>query len=251
MSEMDRGAFVRPIAHRGLHDARRGIVENTASAFAAAIAKGYGIECDLRPAADGLPIVFHDETLNRLVLGKGPVAALKASDLNTLRYRSANEGIITFAELLELVDGDAPLLVEIKSEWNPPDHRFLGKIATIAQRYKGPLALMSFDPGVMAVMRELAPRLPRGIVSGSYRGAGWWRRRVSAAKAAALRDLLFSAPAAPQFYAYEVNALPTSVTRYLREVDRLPLFTWTVRTPKQRALAAKWADAPIFEGFEP
>jgi len=248
---LDRDAFLRPIAHRGLHYAKKGIIENTAPAFEAALAKGYGIECDLRPAADGLPIVFHDETLNRLVEGKGAVARLTPSDLKRLRYKGCNTPIITFADLLDLAGGAVPLLVEIKSEWEPPDHAFLGKIARIAAAYRGPLALMSFDPDVMTVMRELAPKVPRGIVSGTYQGAGWWNNAVSKTRAQALRDLLLSKPVAPSFYAYQVGALPTPVTRYAREVEGLPLFTWTVRSAQDRAKAAKWADAPIFEGFEP
>ena len=101
---LDRKAFLRPIAHRGLHAVKRGIVENTAPAFEAAIAKGYGIECDLQAAGGGLPIVFHDETLNRLVDGKGPVAALSAPDLKRLRYIHSDTPILTFGELLDLVD---------------------------------------------------------------------------------------------------------------------------------------------------
>lgn len=248
---LDRAAFIRPIAHRGLHNAKKGIIENTAPAFEAALAKGYGIECDLRPAAGGLPIVFHDETLNRLVAGKGPVAHLDAAALKRLRYKGSDTHILTFAEFLDLVDGQVPLLVEVKSEWDPPDKTFLSKIVKLAHGYRGPLALMSFDPGVMTVLRELAPRLPLGIVSGSYAGHGWWNRKVSKVRAQALRDLLLSRPVAPDFYAYQVGALPTQVTRYVREVQGLPLFTWTVRSVKDRATAAKWADAPIFEGFEP
>jgi len=248
---LDREAFIRPIAHRGLHDAKKRIIENTGPAFVAALAKGYGIECDLRPAADGLPAVFHDETLNRLVQGKGPIAKLDAGMLKGLRYKEADTHIMTLAELLDLVAGDVPLLVEIKSEWTTPDMPFLSKIAKLAQAYRGPLALMSFDPAVMASIRELGPRIPRGIVSGSYVGSGWWNRQLSRKRGAALRDLLESGPAAPDFYAYQVGALPTPVTRYVREVVKVPLFTWTVRSPKERAIAAKWADAPIFEGFEP
>lgn len=247
---LDR-TFLRPIAHRGLHDARAGRIENTQAAFEAAIAKDYGIECDLRPAAGGLPIVFHDETLDRLVAGKGAVARLTPSDLKHLRYKAADTQIMTFAEFLELVDGRVPLLVEIKSEWTPPDKAFLGKIARLAQGYNGPVALMSFDPGVMTMMRHLAPSIPRGIVSGTYRGAGWWNRKLPKSSARDLRDLLCSGPAAPDFYAYQIAALPTPVTRYVREVAGLPLFTWTVRTAKERALAHRWADAAIFEGFEP
>lgn len=248
---LDRKTFLRPIAHRGLHSAKRGIIENTEPAFAAAIAKGYGIECDLRPATGGLPIVFHDETLNRLVEGRGPVAALSAADLKRLLYRNSRTHIQTFAELLEQVSGKVPLLVEIKSEWDTPDHAFLKKIARLACGYGGPIALMSFDPDVMTEFRAFAPNVPRGIVSGSYAGAGWWNRKVSKQRAGRLRDLLESAPVAPDFYAYQIGALPTPVTEFTRHVQNVPLFTWTVRTAKDCATAAKWADAMIFEGFEP
>lgn len=248
---LDRAAFLRPIAHRGLHDTKKGIIENTGPAFEAALAKGYGIECDLRPAAGGLPVVFHDETLNRLVDGKGPVAHLEAPALQRLRYKNSDTHMLTLAEFLDLVDGRVPLLVEVKSEWHPPDKAFLSKIAKLVNGYRGPIALMSFDPDVMTVLRHLTPNLPLGIVSGSYAGHGWWNRKVSKARAQALRDLLLSGPVAPDFYAYQVSALPTAVTSYVREVQGLPLFTWTVRSAKDRAKAAKWADAPIFEGFEP
>jgi glycerophosphoryl diester phosphodiesterase len=248
---LDRTAFLRPIAHRGLHNAKRGIIENTAPAFEAAIAKGYGIECDVRPAAEGLPVVFHDEGLSRLVAARGPVAKVTERQLQSLRHRVGGAPIQTFTELLELVSGRVPLLVEIKSEWHPPQKSFLGKLAATASAYRGPIALMSFDPAVMTVMRALAPNLPRGVISGSYIGAGWWSRRISGKRASALRDLLESGPVAPDFYAYDVNALPTPVTEYARLVQGLPLFTWTVRTAKQRRIAANFADAMIFEGFEP
>jgi glycerophosphoryl diester phosphodiesterase len=247
----DHQAFFVPIAHRGLHNPNKGIIENTMPAFDAAIAKGYGIECDLRPAAGGNPVVFHDETLNRLVKGKGPVANLQAADLKRLRYKGSDARICSFAEMLDLVDGQVPLLVEIKSEWKPPDMAFLKQIAKQAVAYQGPLALMSFDPAVMVALKNLAPSVPRGIVSGSFTGAGWWNRKISKARGAALRDLLECGAVEPDFIAYQVSELPTPVTRFTREVLGLPLFTWTVRTAKDRSTAAKWADAMIFEGFEP
>ena len=96
-------AFLRLIAHRGLHDARRGIVENTAPAFVAAVEHGYGIECDVRPAAGGVPVVFHDATLDRLIASSGPLARVDASGLRALRFRGApEERIPTLAGLLEL-----------------------------------------------------------------------------------------------------------------------------------------------------
>ena len=248
---LDRDTFIRPIAHRGLHNAKKGIAENTLPAFAAAIAKNYGIECDLRPAAGEVPVVFHDETLQRLTTSKGRVADLDAAALKRVKPKVGGAGISTFAEMLAAVDGAVPLLVEIKSEWDLPDKKFLNHIAKLASAYRGPIALMSFDTAVMTALRELAPKVPRGIVSGTYAGAGWWNRKISKARAANLRDLLESGPVAPDFYAYQVSALPTPVTRFVREVLELPLFTWTVRTAKERTAAQNWADAEIFEGSEP
>src|SRR5215470_12263708 len=159
-------AFLKPIAHRGLHDLARGRVENSAAAFEAAIARGYGIECDLRAAACGTPIVFHDATLERLVDSPDALHTVDAAALKRLRYRADDSPIVEFAALLDLVGGREPLLVEIKSEWEKPDPRFVRAIAGLGKAYRGPLALMSFDPAVMIAIRELAPTIPRGMVSG-------------------------------------------------------------------------------------
>jgi glycerophosphoryl diester phosphodiesterase len=247
---LDR-TFIRPIAHRGLHDASRGVIENTAPAFEAAIAAGHGIECDLRPAAGGLPVVFHDETLDRLIEASGRIDAVALPDLARLRHRVSGASISTFAQLLELVAGRVPLLVEIKSEWRTSNPAFLGQIGTLARAYRGPLALMSFDPSVMATMRALAPDIPRGIVSGIYRGDGWWSDVLDEPRREALSHFLTSGPAAPDFYAYQVGDLPTPVTRFVREVLGRPLFTWTVCKPADWCAARRWADAPIFEGVAP
>lgn len=251
----NRDQFLRPFAHRGLHGAPgAGAIENTMAAFRAAIEAGYGIECDLRPARGGLPIVFHDETVERLIEGRGYIADFDADALGSLRYgRAPGEGIPTFAALLEFVAGRVPLMVEIKSEWQPPDRRFLAEVARLAAAYSGPVALMSFDPDVISPMRELAANVPRGIVSGNYLKESteddWWEDVLTRERAERLTHLLESGPADPSFYAYEVDALPTPVTRFVREVQRLPIFAWTVRTEAQRAAARLHADAPIFEGF--
>jgi glycerophosphoryl diester phosphodiesterase len=252
---LDRNAFIRPIAHRGLHDLKRGRVENTGPAFAAAIAGGYGIECDLQPLADGTPVVFHDETLDRLIDGSGRIDRLTRSQAKRLRYKSAlgggDTGIITFGDFLDLVAGQVPLLVEIKSEWAPLPIAFLRGIASLARAYKGPLALMSFDPAALVAIRDLAPGIPRGIVAGEYKGDGWWLDQLGPERGYALTHLLESGPVAPQFISYHVKALPSPVTRFLREGLNMPLFCWTVRTSQDRATAAKYADAPTFEGYEP
>ncbi len=247
----DMASFIRPIAHRGLHDPDGGLEENTAGAFQAALAAGVGIECDVRPARGGLPVVFHDATLDRMTHATGPLRDLSPAALAQVRTRRTGEPLPALDEVLHLVSGRVPLLIEVKSEWEPPDTDFLRQIAAACLDYDGPVALMSFDPDVMTVLRELAPQVPRGIVSGSYRdadGSRWWGEDVTAERAERLCHLLESGPAAPDFYAYDVSALPTPVTRFVREVCRNPLFTWTVRTQSDRQTARLWADAPIFEG---
>ncbi len=247
----DRSTFLRPIAHRGLHDAGKGVVENAAPAFEAAIAGGYGIECDLRPAADGTPFVFHDLELSRLIDAPGLITQQPAAALSRLTYRGSTARLLSLSDLLDLVAGQVPLLVEVKSEWEPPDALFIGAIARLLTAYRGPVAVMSFDPVVVAALKPLLPSVPRGIVSGLYQGGGWWDHVITPERAFRLSHLIESGPAEPQFFAYHVKSLPTPVTRFLREGLGMPLFTWTVRTPVERATATEWADAAIFEGTDP
>jgi len=253
MTLLDRSQFLRPIAHRGLHDATAGPMENSRAAFEAAIARGFGIECDLRPAKGGLPAVFHDKTLERVTSSTGAIARHTAESLKSVRYPDGTS-VMTFEALLQLVQGRVPLLVEIKSEWDPPDAAFLSEIAMLCQAYAGPLAVMSFDPAVLTAMRALAPSIPRGIVSGLFEsetGDTWWAAKLSRERAYRLAHLLECGPVHPAFVAYHVKALPTPVTRFVREVLGLPLFTWTVREAEDLSRAQQWADAPIFEGIDP
>lgn len=248
----DRAAFVRPTAHRGLHDAAHGIVENSAPAFVAAIEAGYGIECDVRPASDGTPVIFHDDTLDRLTAEAGAVAARAPTELTALRLNDrAQSRIMTLAEGLQLIGGRAPLLIEIKSEWQPVDPRFLGAIAAAVSAYDGAAAVMSFDPDCIAPFRNLAPDVPRGIVSGRYGDDDWPDAGLSAERRHRLRNCLDAGAASPHFIAYEVAALDNPVIGFARNVANMPIFTWTVRSASDRANAARYADAMIFEGFRP
>ena len=194
MTAFDRAVFLRPIAHRGLHDRAAGRTENSTPAFAAAIARGVGIECDLRPGRDGLPVVFHDETLERVTNSTGPLAQHTAASLATVHYGDGSP-VATFAELLQQTAGQVPLIVEIKSEWEPPGQAFISEVARLSLAYTGPLALMSFDPAVMTVMRALAPSIPRGMVSGLYQsedGDTWWSDKIDEERAYRLAHLLAS-----------------------------------------------------------
>ena len=248
---LDRSQFIRPIAHRGLHDRNTGVLENTGPAFLAAIEGGYGIECDLQPASDGTPMVFHDRALKRLIDADGLIDAQTPAELAKLRYRGQDTPILTYAGFLEMVGGRVPLVVEIKSDFDAPKAGFLEAVAAQTMAYKGPICLKSFDPAVMARCKELAPQIPRGIIATDYTVHNWWPNKIDAARAISLTYLLESREAEPSFFSYHVRALPTPVTRFTREALGLPLFTWTVRNERERAIAAKWADAAVFEGYRP
>ncbi|MGH6866410.1 MAG: glycerophosphodiester phosphodiesterase family protein [Methyloceanibacter sp.] len=239
----------RPIAHRGLHDGSRGIVENSASAIKAAIGASIAIEVDLQSAAGQMPVVFHDHMLDRLTAERGPVSALDIEMLREIPLRGTGDRILSLPDLLFLVNGYVPLVLEVKSTWTGD-----GKLETNIERalasYGGPVAVMSFDPHSIAAFREIAPHLPRGLVAGRFADKGH-RSRIPPARRFAMRHLLTSAFARPHFIAYDIEALPAAAPLVARNLFGLPLLVWTVRTASQRERAMRYADAMIFEGFVP
>ena len=248
---LDRVAFLRPIAHRGLHDRAKGRIENTAPAFLAAIDRSYGIECDLQAAKDGTPMVFHDERLDRLVAASGAIAARMPQSLSHLRYKGQDTGILTFAQLLDLVAGHVPLLVEVKTNGGTLPAHFLDKIARQARAYAGPIGLMSFNLDVVATLAKLAPTVPRGPVIGSHALPARWWATPGAAGSGTVARVLNRAPAASSFLAIDVRMLRGARAWMTRHAIDLPLFSWTIRSHRERMLAARFADAPIFETYEP
>ena len=239
----------RPIAHRGLHDVANGIVENSASAVEAAIAKGYAIEVDLQCAAHGAPIVFHDRTLDRLTAERGPVADRDAAALSNIPLRNSKDSILSLEGLLGIVGGRVPLLIEVKSTWSD-DHTYESNIATTLAAYTGPVAVMSFDPECVAAFRRVAPSLPRGLIAERFEDRHYWSE-PSAIQRFDMRHLLTAALARPDFIAYDIRALPALAPGIARDVFGLPLLTWTVRSEADKANAQLFADAMIFEGIEP
>lgn len=242
------GWTLGPVAHRGLHNAARGRIENTASAIEAALAKGYAIEVDLQADRDGVPVVFHDERLERLIDADGEVADRSLAELQALSYRGSRDRILSLDELLEMVQGRVPLVIEVKTMFGEPG-AYEQTIARKLAGYRGPLAVMSFDHRSVASFRTLAPLIPRGMIS--YRWDDGWMPHVPEAERQALRDLDWQDRVMPSFIAYDIDDLPEAAPLELCRRLGIPLFTWTVSTPAQRALAAQLADAIIFEGFEP
>jgi glycerophosphoryl diester phosphodiesterase len=247
MSELD-WLIARPVAHRGLHDAQNGVIENTASAFAAAIAGRYGIECDLQISADGEAMVFHDDGLGRLTEGSTRLDAMTAADLKRVAFKATADRMLTLGELCELTAGRATLVIELKSRFNG-DRRLVTRAVQVLSGYRGPAAVMSFDAAQIAAMRAMAPALPRGLIA-----QGRYRRERDELMAAAQRSMAAVAHALrahPQFIAYSVSDLPAALPTVARAIFGLPILTWTVRSSDDRQRAARYADQMIFEGFRP
>jgi glycerophosphoryl diester phosphodiesterase len=225
-------------AHRGLHG--MGLPENSPAAFAAAIAQGMGIECDVQRSADGQAMVFHDEELDRLTGEGGPVALRSAAELGRIVLSGGSDPIPTLQAVLGQIAGQVPLLIEIKSS-QETDRRVGGiclAVRRVLEGYIGPHAIMSFDPRVVRWFAERSPLTVRGLV-------------VTEKSAVPLLDMvrrrLAMWHARPDFLAYDIRNLPNRFVAAQRRRG-LPVLTWTVDNEDLAERAAIHADAPIAEG---
>lgn len=239
----------RPLAHRGLHDASAGVIENTATAFSAAIAGGYGMETDLQISADGEAMVHHDDALGRLTEGSGRLADMTAAALKAVRLKQTGDRILTLGELCDLVAGRATLVLELKSHFDN-DPRLAQRVAAVLADYAGPVAVMSFDPAMVTSLRQFAPGLPRGIVAVRHYDHPEWNRLTPTQKWQ-MAWLLHVNRTRPHFIAYGVRDLPALPPLVGRWIFGLPLLTWTVRSEEERRRATRWAHQMIFEGWRP
>jgi glycerophosphoryl diester phosphodiesterase len=239
----------RPVAHRGLHDVTAGVVENTASAFAAAIADGFAIETDLQISSDGEAMVHHDFALGRLTLGSRRLAAMTAAGLKEVPFKATADRMMTLGELLNFVGGRTPMLIELKSRFDG-NLRLVERAAAVLKAYAGPFAVMSFDPEPIIALRTLAPAFTRGIVAErSYDDTEW--RDLTDKQKRSLAFLLHAPRSQPHFIAYQVIDLPSPGPWIARNLFGRPLLAWTVRTDAERERAKRRADQMIFEGFRP
>ena len=246
--------FARPIAHRGLHDAGAGRVENSISAAQAAIAAGYAIECDVQQARDGGLVVFHDDTLGRLTTTDGRVQERDSARLRQLSLRGSSETIPTFEAFLAVVDSAAPLIVEIKSRFDGGTDA-ARRVADSVAAYPGPLALKSFDPTAMAFLRENAAtlgieRFPLGVVAEAAYVSHEWAF-LSGEQRKAMTHFLHYPQTRPDFISWNAENLPDAIPFLLRAAMGRPVMAWTVRSDAQRDAIASWVDQIVFEGFIP
>lgn len=239
----------RPIAHRGLHDKARGIVENMPGAIQAAVAASFSIEVDIQLTADGEAMVHHDDELGRLTEGSGALLTKTAAELRQVAFKNTTEKMMSLADLCALVAGRVPLVIEVKTHFDG-DRRLVTRMAEVLSVYDGPAAGMSFDPDQVMALRDLLPSRPRGIVAQRhYTDAEW--PMTTAAQRHEMTHLRHLPRTRPHFVSYRVNDLPAVAPWIAKNLFGCNLLSWTVRTPEQRARSEKYAEQMTFEGFRP
>lgn len=241
--------FARPIAHRALHDRAAGRPENSRAAIRAAVSAGYGIEMDLQPSAEGVPMVFHDYDLRRLTGVSGRVRGLTAAELGATRLLDGEDGIPTLAEVLEIVAGQVPLLIELKDQdgaMGPAVGALEEATARVLAGYAGPVAVMSFNPNSVAAFHALAPQIPVGLTTSAYTAADW--PLLPTAVRNHLRDIPDYDRAGCCFISHEAADLGAARVAELK-AQGAAILCWTIRSPAAEAAARKVAQNVTFEGY--
>jgi glycerophosphoryl diester phosphodiesterase len=233
----------RPVAHRGLHDAARGVIENMPAAAQAAISGNFAIECDIQLTADGEAMVHHDDELGRLTEGSGALLAKTAAELRGVKFKDTPERMMSLSDLCALVAGRVPLVVEVKSRFDG-DRKLVKRMAEVLGNYSGPVVGMSFDPD------QVLAKLPRGVVAQRDYDDNYWKKLTREQRDSMLY-LRHGFRTEPHFVAFWVNQLPAPAPWIARNIFGCPLLAWTVRTAEQRERAARYANQMIFEGFVP
>lgn len=245
---LPRGFVDLPLAHRALHDVAQGRPENSRAAIRAAIEAGYGIEIDVQLSADGAAMVFHDYALDRLTHDSGAVRLRSAADLKAVPLRGGDEGIPDLPEVLQLVAGQVPLLIELKDQDGAMGTN-LGPLeqatAAALKRYAGPVAVMSFNPNSVAMMRDLLPDVPRGIVTSAYRYDEW---PLSKATCDHLREIPDYDRTGSCFISHEVDDLDRRRVAEIKAQGAM-ICCWTVRSFEVEQQARQIADNITFEGY--
>ena len=239
--EMEKYTKVK-YAHRGLHSET--VAENSLSAFRAAVEAGYGIELDVRLSSDGVLVVFHDDTLERMTTESGRVDSKTAEELSKIRLADTEDSIPTFLEVLRVVDGKVPLLVEIKED--AMKTAVTHKTAEILKEYSGDYIVESFNPLSLAEFKKLMPGVLRGVLSENFMNEKQYRKPMYFL----LECMLLNAACRPDFIAFNHKHFKNASLRLARGLFGVPTVAWTVRSPEEeKAAFAHKFDAVIFENY--
>jgi len=235
--------FETPIAHRGLHNKQ--IIENSREAFMHSIEKSFPIEVDIHLCQRGELVVYHDDTLRRIFNLNVKTKELNPDFLTYLKYPGVKSSIMSFGECLELVAGNVPLLIEVKSSRN--DRKKISETLQLQlQNYKGRYAFQSFDPILLKEIRALNPDVPIGWLC-----CNWWQQEIKFLDKVYLNYFGPYSSRKINFLSVEKNLLAKNTMKFLRKYFNIPMLSWTIKGQKEHQAVAKYCDNIIFEGFLP
>jgi len=249
--------LTRPLAHRAFHDLALERPENSLAAIQAAVDAGYGIEIDLQPSSDGVAMVFHDGTLDRMTTQTGPVAARTAAELGRIVLNNgAGAGIPTLSEVLRVVAGQVPLLIEVKDQsgsFGPVDGALERAAANALEGYEGPVALMSFNPHSVAALAECAPHIARGLTTYAFPASDFPQAAENPAlevRRAALAAIADYDRTGAVFISHRWHDLPQPRVAELK-LQGAAILCWTIRNAEEEAAAREIAQNITFEHYAP
>ena len=233
------------IAHRGLHN-KPTVPENSMAAFAKAIDKGYGIELDLHLLSDGKLAVFHDNTLDRTTGVSGNIKDSTADELKNYKLEESEEHIPLFTDVLKLVDGKVPLIIELKVEQNTDA---LCKATMEALKdYKGVYCIESFDPRPLIWLKKNRPDITRGQLSQNFIKS---KSKLAFPTRLLLTTLLMNLMTRPDFIAFKFADRKLVFNQICLKLWRLQPVCWTIKNIDDHNQAKKEGYISIFEQFEP
>lgn len=234
-------------AHRGLHDNMSEAPENSLKAFSRAVEAGYGIELDIQMSKDKVPVVFHDFTLRRVCGREGKVSDYTYQELQKFRLCGSNERIPRFEDVLRLVDGRVPLIVELKIE-KLLNTAICSAGDKLLAGYKGMYCIESFHPLAVFWYRRHRKGVVRGQLSDAFLRQ---REKFRNPFCFFLEYLLFNWLAKPDFIAYNHKYPKVLSRRFCRELFRNTAAAWTIKSQEQLRAARKNFDIFIFDSFIP
>ena len=246
---LHRDFVATPLAHRGYHDVAKQRPENSLSAFGAAVAAGYGIELDVQLSADGQAMVFHDDTLDRMTHKTGAVLDHTAAELGGIKLQGSDDLIPTLGQVLALVAGKVPALIEIKAQLDTmadTSGRLETAVALALATYTGPVAVMSFNPHCMAHVSRLAPKIARGLTTDDFDPVEY--RPIPASKCDDLRDITDYDRTLSSFISHKAADLSRPRVAQLKS-QGATILCWTIRSPEAEAKARQIADNITFEDY--
>ncbi len=242
-TEMERYKSVR-YAHRGLHGG--GAAENSMTAFKRAVDAGFGIELDVRLSSDGRVVVFHDDTLDRVCGKEGRVDSRTAEELAALSLSGTADGVPLFEDVLALVDGKIPLLIEIKEDAGK--YCVTEALLKILPTYHGEFIIESFNPLALARVRELSPEYLRGFLCQNFLSNKKNRKPLYFL----LQTFVLNSLCRPDFIAFMHSDYKNAALKLTRGIFSVPTLAWTVRAPEEEAAAYEHGfDGVIFENYIP